>query len=111
MSTRPAAPRETWNELRRHWRLLGACTIGFGLSLSGIPFYTLGVFIDPLHSAFGWSVGQIQIGLTISYLTTMAILPAVGWLADRLGVRRVALGSLTGLGLAFMALSLQRGPL
>ena len=53
----------------------------------------------------------MQIGLTISYLTTMAILPAVGWLADRIGVRRVALGSLTGLGLAFMALGLQQGQL
>jgi len=104
-------PEQTWSELARNWRLLGACTIGFGLSLSGIPFYTLGVFVDPLHAAFGWSVGQVQIGLTISYLTTMAILPAVGWLADRIGVRRVALGSLTGLGLAFMALGLQRGQL
>ena len=104
-------PQAVWAELRRHWRLLGACTIGFGLSLSGIPFYTLGVFVDPLHAAFGWSVGQVQIGLTISYLTTMAILPAVGWLADRIGVRAVALGALTGLGLAFMALSLQRGQL
>jgi MFS family permease len=71
----------------------------------------LGVFVDPLHAAFGWSVSQVQIGLTISYLTTMAILPAVGALADRVGVRAVALGSLTGLGLAFMALSLQRGQL
>jgi len=107
----PPAPEETWSELRRNWRLLGACTIGFGFSLSGIPFYTLGVFVDPLHAAFGWSVGQVQIGLTIAYLTTMAILPAVGALADRIGVRAVALGSLTGLGLAFMALGLQRGQL
>jgi MFS family permease len=107
----PRSPEDTWAELARNWRLLGACTIGFGLSLSGIPFYTLGVFVDPLHAAFGWSVGQVQIGLTISYLTTMAILPAVGWLADRIGVRVVALVSLTGLGLAFMALGLQRGQL
>ncbi len=105
------APEGSWHELKRNWRLLGACTIGFGLSLSGIPFYTLGVFIDPLHAAFGWSVGQVQLGLTIAYLTTMAILPAVGALADRIGVRAVALGSLTGLGLAFMALGLQRGQL
>ena len=79
--------------------------------MSGIPFYTLGVFVDPLHAAFGWSVGQVQLGLTIAYLTTMAILPVVGALADRIGVRAVALGSLTGLGLAFMALGLQQGQL
>jgi predicted MFS family arabinose efflux permease len=53
----------------------------------------------------------VQLGLTIAYLTTMAILPVVGALADRIGVRAVALGSLTGLGLAFMALGLQQGQL
>ena len=106
-----SAPEETWSEIRRNWRLLGACTIGFGFSLSGIPFYTVGVFVDPLHAAFGWNVGQVQLGLTIAYLTTMAILPAVGMLADRIGVRAVALVSLTGLGLSFMALGLQRGQL
>ena len=106
-----AAPRTAWSELRRDWRLVTACTVGFGLSLSGIPFYTMGVFIDPLHAAFGWSVGQIQLGLTISYLTTMVVLPGVAWLADRFGVRRVALGALTLLGLSFMSLSLQQGPL
>ena len=100
-----------WTELRRDWRLLAACTVGFGMSLSGIPFYTLGVFVDPLHAAFGWSVSAIQFGLTISYLTTMATMPAYGWLADRVGARPVALASLTLLGLAFMALGLQRGQL
>jgi MFS family permease len=102
---------EAWSELGRNWRLLGACMVGFGLGLSGIPFYTLGVFVDPLHAAFGWSVGAVQLGLTISYLTTMLVLPAVGWLADRVGVRAVALGSLVLLGLAFMGLGLQRGQL
>jgi len=105
-------PREdAWTELRRNWRLLAACTVGFGMSLSGIPFYTMGVFIDPLRAAFGWSVSAIQLGLTISYLTTMLVLPLVGWLADRTGVRRVALAALTLLGLSFMALGLQGGQL
>ena len=102
---------QAWSELRRNWRLLAACTVGFGMSLSGIPFYTLGVFVDPLHAAFGWSVGEVQLGLTISYLTTMAVLPGVGWLADRIGVRAVALGSLVLLGVAFMCLGLQGGQL
>ena len=107
----PPIAADAWTELRRNWRLLTACTVGFGMSLSGIPFYTLGVFVDPLHAAFGWSVGQIQLGLTISYLTTMAVLPTVGWLADRYGVRAVGVTSLTLLGVAFMCLGLQRGPL
>ena len=106
-----ASHNDAWIELRRHWRLVTACTVGFGMSLSGIPFYTMGVFIDPLRSAFGWSVSAIQFGLTISYLTTMVVLPLVGWLADRVGVRAVALGALTLLGLSFMGLGAQGGQL
>ncbi len=107
----PPPKGSAWTELRREWRLLTACTIGFGMSLSGTPFYTMGVFIDPLKAAFGWSVGAIQLGLTISYLTTVAVLPGIGWLTDRFGVRIVALSALTLMGLAFMALGLQAGQL
>jgi len=106
-----APPNLVWTELRENWRVLTACTVGFGMSLSGVPFYTLGVFVDPLRAAFGWSVGSIQMGLTVSYLTTMLVLPLIGWLADRHGARLVALVSLTGLSLAFMALGLQTGAL
>ena len=99
------------SELRRHGWLLLSCMIGFGLGLSGIPFFTLSVFVDPLHEAFGWSVGAVQAGLTVSYLTSMLVLPAAGALADRVGVRKVALFSLTLYGLALMALGAQRGSL
>ena len=92
-------------ELRRGASLVFACTIGFGFSLSGIPFYTLGVFVDPLHDAFGWSVAAIQGGLTVSFLTTMLVLPLVAWLTDRFGPRRVALTSLVAMSFAFMSLS------
>lgn len=81
------------------------------MSLSGIPFYTMGVFVEPLHADFGWGVGAIQLGLTISYLTTVAMLPVVAWLSNRLGARAIALASLTLLGLAFMSLGLQGGAL
>lgn len=98
-------------EVWRNSPLLAACTVGFGLGLSGIPFYTLGVFVDPLHEAFGWTVGQVQLGLTISYLTTMLVLPVIGLVSNKVGVRFVAISSLVLLGVAFMGLSLQNGDL
>ena len=94
------------SELRRGLPLVLACGFGFGLGLSSIPFYTFGVFVDPLRTAFGWSVGAIQAGLTVSYLTTVVMLPAVAWAADRFGAKRVALVSSGLFGLAFMALGL-----
>jgi MFS family permease len=75
--------------------------------LSGIPFYTLGVFVDPLRRAFGWQVASIQSCLTVSYLTTMMTLPAVGWLANRVGVRIVAICSLVFMSFAFMGMAFQ----
>ncbi len=94
------------SELRRGLPLVLACGFGFGLGLSGIPFYTFGVFVDPLRAAFGWSVSAIQAGLTVSYLTTVATLPGVAWAADRFGAKRVAWVSSGLFGLAFMALGL-----
>ena len=94
------------SELRRGLPLVPACGFGFGLGLSSIPFYTFGVFVDPLWAAFGWSVGGIQAGLTVSYLTTVVMLPAVAWAANRFGAKRVALVSSGLFGLAFTALGL-----
>ncbi|WP_304164520.1 MFS transporter [Phenylobacterium aquaticum] len=98
-------------ELRANWRLVVAGALGFGFGLSGLPFYTFGVFVEPLSHAFGWKIAAIQAGLTVSYLTTMLLLPTIGGLVDRLGPRRVALTSVGLFSLAFMLLAVQTGSL
>jgi predicted MFS family arabinose efflux permease len=98
-------------ELRRGWKIIVASAIGFGLGLSGIPFYTMGAFIDPLRTEFGWPVSTITAGLTIEYLMVMLVLPFVGRLVDRRGARSVALASLGLFSISYMSLGLSNGSL
>ena len=99
------------SEFRSGWGVIVASAAGFGLGQSGMPFYTMGVFVDPLSKAFGWSASQIQGGLTLMLLANLAALPAAAWLCRRFGPRRVALGSVIGFALSFMSLGSLSGDL
>ena len=98
-------------EFRRGWQVVLASLLGIGLGLSPMPFYTMGVFAPHLAREFGWSIGQIMGGITITTLMLLWAAPVVGMLAERLGVRRVALVSLVLFGLTFMTLGLSSGSL
>jgi predicted MFS family arabinose efflux permease len=85
--------------------------LGIGLGLSPLPFYTTGVFAPHLAKAFGWKVGDIMGGITITTLMVLWAGPLVGLLATRFGARRVALISLVLFAFAFMAFGLSNGSL
>lgn len=93
-------------EFRRGWRLVLAAATGVGLGITGLTFYTLGIFIGPLSQEFGWSRTALASATILTTLTTLLLGPVVGRLADRFGGRRVGLVSLVGLaaGLAGMSL-------
>lgn len=96
-----------FGELRQNIRPLAAASLGGGVSL---PFfaYTNTVFSPHLIREFGWSRAQFAlVGLTM--LATLLVLPVIGRLNDRFGVRRVALGGTLLLPLCFVAYSLQSG--
>src|SRR5437870_1625900 len=57
-----------------------------------------GVYIKPMEAEFGWSRGALSGAAAISLLLLGAAGPAVGWLADRYGPRRVIVVSLLMLG-------------
>lgn len=95
-----------FGELRQNIRPLAAASLGGGVSL---PFfaYTNTVFSPHLIREFGWSRAQFAlVGLTM--LATLLVLPVIGRLNDRFGVRRVALGGTLLLPLCFVAYSLRR---
>ena len=93
------------SEFRRGWPVLSAATIGAGTGVTALIFYGLGSFTRALQEEFGWDRAQIS----ASYLyTTVALLvsgPALGWLLDRYGGKRVALISIPLLALVFLWLS------
>jgi predicted MFS family arabinose efflux permease len=98
-----------WDEFKSGWMTILAAAAGAGVGMTGFAFYTFGLFVKPLSQTFGWSRGQIGLGLTWITIGTILCAPAVGWLTDRFGVRKVALPSLLGLGLAYALLSRVNG--
>ena len=98
-------------EFRTGWPLLLSVTLGVGLGLSPLPFYTVGMFAPELAKTFGWSFGAIMLGLPVSTAGVIVAGPVVGWLGDRFGVRRVAITSLVLFALVFMAFALTNGSL
>jgi predicted MFS family arabinose efflux permease len=98
-------------EFARGWKLLLSATLGVGLGLSPLPFYTSGVFVAPLSHTFGWSTAQVLSALIGTTLGASAAAPFAGWAADRFGVRRIALTSCVVYGLSWFLLTLNNGSL
>jgi OFA family oxalate/formate antiporter-like MFS transporter len=94
------------NEFRLGWKVLVASLLGTAFGASPLPFNTIGFFIDPLQREFGWSRTEISFGITIYGMLAAFLAPVFGWLADRYGVRRVALASLTLFALVFASFAI-----
>jgi MFS family permease len=93
--------RASFAEFRHGWPIVLCASVGIGLGLSPLPFYTIGVFVQPLSDQFGWTVGQILTGLAVMTLTLSLASPAVGYLGDRFGARPIVLTSTILFSLAF----------
>nr|WP_321325290.1 MFS transporter [uncultured Parasphingorhabdus sp.] len=93
------------------WKILLAGVIGMILGISALPFYTLGVFVQPVANDFGWSRTMVVSGLTFQMAGTVLVAWLAGWMIDRYSVRKIALLSQAGLALAFLLLALQDGSL
>lgn len=99
----------TLAEFRRGWRVLIACSFGNGSGLSGIPFYTFGVFVVPLVAAFGWTRGQVSIAASFLILGTAITAPIIGSIIDKFGARRVGLWSMLALSIGYLLLTQLNG--
>ena len=100
-----------YREFRRGWPIVLASMLGVGLGLSPMPFYTIGVFAPHLHQEFGWGMGEIFFGITITTFVMLVAGPLAGFLSSRYGPRPVALLSLFLFSLAFMSFALSNGSL
>lgn len=96
-------------EFKYGWPVVGSSAIGIGLGMSPLPFYTIGVFIAPLMKEFGWQVDQILLAISVFSLAAFFTSPLIGYLTDKIGVRKMVLASILTFGLSFMAFSLNNG--
>jgi MFS family permease len=93
------------SEFRSGWLTILASGVGVGVGLTGLPFYTFGVFMTPLEEAFGWSRSSIAAGMMFLNAGTILLSPFLGILMDRYGEKVLAVPSLIGLAVGFIALS------
>lgn len=99
------------SEFSLGWKVLLAGFLGTMCGASPLPFNVLGFLFEPLNAEFGWTRTQVSVGVTIYGVTGALLAPAFGWMADRFGVRRVALGSLFAFTAIFASIGLTPGSL
>lgn len=93
------------NEFSKGWTILLAGVLGVACGASPIPFNVIGFTVEPMIAEFGWSRTEILLPITIFGIIASLLAPFFGSLADKYGVRKVALYSLLAFGLSFAAIS------
>ncbi len=93
-------------EFSKGWTILLAGMLGVMCGASPIPYNVIGFTAQPLQAEFGWTQTQVLIPITIFGVIAALLAPLFGWMADRFGVRRVALWSLLAFGVTFAAIGL-----
>lgn len=99
------------SEFRRGAKPLFAALVGVACGASPLPFNVLPLVLGPVHTEFGWDFAQAAAGVTIFGLVASLLAPVYGGLADRVGVRRVALWSTFGFAVVFASFYLMPGSL
>ena len=94
-------------EWRRYWTVPVAA--GLGYSIGVIHVYSLGAFMEPLQSEFGWSRAEASLGLTIVGIAAAVAALPIGLMVDRLGPRRVGLIGVILMAVAFALFSTSTG--
>lgn len=93
-------------EFRRDWQSVAAAGIGVCAGVTGLPFYSIGLFVKPLTAEFGWSRGAVSGAALCLQAGIVLSAPLIGRLIDRAGTRRVAITSLIALAISFALLPL-----
>src|SRR5215207_4602526 len=63
------------------------------------------VLIHPLEAEFGWSRTEVASAASLNLLLLGLFAPVGGWLIDRIGARRVILGSLSTIAIGLVAVT------
>ena len=97
--------------LFRGWWVVGAALVAQVFGVGPVVVYTIGVFTKPLAQAFASNRASIALGVSVLDVVITLSAPAVGWLADAYGARRVIGSGVIGLAACLCALAFVEPPL
>jgi MFS family permease len=75
------------------WKNVTAAFTGMALCYAMFTVFAFGTFVKPLEAEFGWQRGEMSLALTMTNIAVVIASPSLGFLIDRLGVRRVLIPS------------------
>ena len=86
------------------WWIVAAAWIQF-LVCGGIAFYGFTTFFNPIADEFGWTAAQISFAFSLRSIEGGVLGPIIGFLIDKIGVRKVITFGmvLTGLGMILLS--------
>lgn len=96
-------------EFRYGWPVVLSSALGIALGMSPLPFYTIGVFAGPFMQEFGWTIAQVMSALAVFTMVALFAAPMIGYVTDRVGVRKVVLTSIVLFSLTMMSFGLNNG--
>jgi len=91
------------------WYNVTVAFFGMALSYAMFTVFAFGTFVKPLEEEFGWQRGELSFALTMTNIAVVIASPSLGFIIDRLGVRRVLIPSLILMGLAVASMTLMTG--
>lgn len=96
-------------EFSAGWKVLIAAMVGNALSAGTLATYSIGILGPAMAHEFHWGSGVVNGGYLALSIATLMAAPFAGMLADRIGVRAVALGSALILAPTYMAFAALHG--
>jgi predicted MFS family arabinose efflux permease len=87
------------------WGVLAAAFTGVMVSFAPIVPYTFSLFLDPLHTAFGWKREAMGGAFALAAITVALVSPLIGFLLDRFQPSRVILPGILVFAIALATLS------
>src|SRR5258708_10802691 len=95
-ANRVAGPAGPWEDIlgirfsNPWWVVVGAVT-GLFVCNGPVMSFTFGVFLKPIMADMGAQRGTVSLAFGIGGVCSALMGPLLGWVVDRLGIRRVAL--------------------
>ncbi|HSQ04396.1 MAG TPA: hypothetical protein VLN59_10195, partial [Burkholderiales bacterium] len=84
---------------------IAAAGAGTNFFVLGITFFGFGVFLEQFRLTYAWSVTAIALGYSMRTLELGLLAPFTGYVADRLGPHRMAVGGVIVLSCSFLLFS------